>query len=110
MTGEEMKKKGFSQRGSGNKVPSHLNESPFFEDILAQKTDSVKEENKINQMTNPLAKCIDTPYLDTVNRGYMRIKAKSSQVGDAAVPITAPYVLKASNNSIAQIIEFVKHF
>ena len=56
MTEEEMKKKGFSQRGSGNKVPSHLNESPFFEDILAPKTDSVKEENKINQITNPLAK------------------------------------------------------
>ena len=36
MTGEEMKKKGLSQRGLGSYVPAHLNDSPFFEDIIPQ--------------------------------------------------------------------------
>ena len=63
MTGEEMKKKGFSQRGLGSYVPAHLNESPFFEDILAQKTDSVKKE-KQNKSNNKSSRELDTPYLD----------------------------------------------
>ena len=44
MTGEEMKKKGSSQRGLGSYVPAHLNESPFFEDNVPQNPDSVKRK------------------------------------------------------------------
>ena len=47
MTGEKMKKKGFSQRGLGSYVPAHLNESPFFEDSIHKKSEKVNtsEEN-----------------------------------------------------------------
>ena len=42
--GEEIKKKGSSQRGSGSYVPAHLNDSSFFEDIIPQAPYSVKKE------------------------------------------------------------------
>lgn len=45
ITGEEMKKKGQSQRGLGSYVPARLNDLPFFEDIIPQESDSVKREN-----------------------------------------------------------------
>lgn len=38
------KKKGVSQRSSGSQVPSLLNESPFFEAIISQDSDSVKRK------------------------------------------------------------------
>jgi len=38
------KKKGSSQRSSGSQVPSLLNESPFFEDIIPQNPNSVKSK------------------------------------------------------------------
>ena len=37
------KKKGSSQRSSGSQVPSLLNDSPFFNPIVSQSTDSVKK-------------------------------------------------------------------
>ena len=46
MTGEEIKKKGKSQRGLGSIVPAHLNESPFFEDSITQTNENIKENSK----------------------------------------------------------------
>lgn len=43
MTGEEMKKKGLSQRGLGSQVPAHLSDSPFFDDSLSQTTKKSQE-------------------------------------------------------------------
>ena len=46
MTGEEMKKKGLSQRGLGSYVPALLNDSPFFEDIIPQDDPKIKKQLK----------------------------------------------------------------
>lgn len=43
ITGEEMKKKGLSQRGLGSQVPAHLSDSPFFDDSLSQTTKKSQE-------------------------------------------------------------------
>ena len=45
------KKKGFSQRGSGNSVPSHFNESPFANSISrnSEKVNSNERNSKISE-------------------------------------------------------------
>ena len=43
ITGEEMKKKAISQRGSGSLVPSHLNDMAFFTDSILNPGENVKE-------------------------------------------------------------------
>lgn len=50
ITGEQMKKKGFSQRGIGSSVPAHLNDSPFATIIpdSAEKSNSFEENSQEN--------------------------------------------------------------
>ena len=43
ITGEEMKKKGLSQRGLGSQVPAHLNDSPFFDNSLSHSAKKSQE-------------------------------------------------------------------
>ena len=62
ITGEEMKKKGLSQRGLGSYVPAHLNDSPFFEDIITEESPKVKQQKK---------KTSDKDYLDAIENGDM---------------------------------------
>ena len=42
---EEMKKKGLSQGSYGSFVPSLLNDSPFFDDSIAEEKTDVKDES-----------------------------------------------------------------
>lgn len=44
ITGEEMKKKGLSQGSYGSNVPSLLNDSPFYEDIITQEDTESQEK------------------------------------------------------------------
>lgn len=44
MTGEEIKKKGISQRGLGSYVPAHLNDVPFYEDSISNSDPNVNTE------------------------------------------------------------------
>lgn len=48
ITGEEMKKKGLSQRGLGSYVPALLNDSPFYEDSITQLDEKFKENSAKN--------------------------------------------------------------
>ena len=41
-----MKKKGFSQRGLGSYVPAHLNDSPFFKDIITEEKPNVNPSDE----------------------------------------------------------------
>lgn len=49
LTGEEMKKKGLSQGSYGSNVPSLLNDSPFFEEIITNPTEKVNSANEKRQ-------------------------------------------------------------
>ena len=40
------KKNGNSQSGSGSEIPSHLNESPFFEDSILQSDENINPQNE----------------------------------------------------------------
>ena len=71
------KKKGSSQRGSGNTVPSHLNDSPFAISI----PDSAKKSNSFDKKTSENEKSrrnstsheakLDSDYLSAVEKGDM---------------------------------------
>lgn len=82
-TGEEMKKKGLSQRGLGSYVPAHLNDSPFFKDIITEENPNVNpsDEKTFNQTRR------DTDYLDAVNRGDMET---AQRMVDEAANIAMP--------------------
>lgn len=50
ITGEEMKKKGLSQGSYGSNVPSLLNDSPFYEDIITQEGTESQEKTVKKQV------------------------------------------------------------
>lgn len=56
------KKKGSSQRSFGSQVPALLNESPFFEDTITQKSDSVKQNSNISENSQENLKKPDIRY------------------------------------------------
>ena len=49
ITGEEMKKKGISQRGLGSYVPAHLNDIPFYMDSILDSAEDVKTNISTNE-------------------------------------------------------------
>ena len=69
------KQKGLPERGSGSKLPSHLTDKPFYEDIVPHEEDGVNTEDaqKSDRLTDKQA---DRTYLDAVSRGDMETVRK----------------------------------
>lgn len=69
VTGEEMKKKGKSQGSYGGNTPSLLNDSPFYDDSISQKTDESNSKPVKKQSRNITE--IDRDYMSAVENGDM---------------------------------------
>ena len=86
MTGEEIKKKGSSQRGLGSNMPAHLNDSPFYEEetplltiLYHKKSDlSTDSSKKFKEAENAL---LWTPTI-CLQRSYRRLSLKIDGEGD----------------------------
>ncbi len=50
ITGEDMKKKGLSQRGLGSQVPAHLNDKPFFDNSILHVAENSQEKNSDREL------------------------------------------------------------
>ena len=102
------KKKGASQRGSGNRVPSHLNESPFANSIT-DSSEKVNTPSKISRsidVDSPSAK-LDRAYLEAVESGDM--EAVQEMVDKTAK--AKGYAIKSYHGTLAKdFTEFKKSF
>ena len=67
------KKKGSSQRGSGNKVPSRLNESPFANSIpdSTEKSNPSDENSSKRSPESGKRASMDSDYMSALERGDM---------------------------------------
>ncbi len=110
LTGDEIKKKTSSQRGSGSFVPSHLNDLAFYNDSITNPEEKVKDEISDTTKHSRMTENADTSaaseqqsnVIDSNSKvnNYLR-RARTMFVNDVEELMNIPKVLK--NNDLKQV-------